>query len=62
LESVFLVAYNHGVAGVMSTLVTDNKLIFCSQQIDDFGFAFVTPLGTYNCGDGHSTLLLTERN
>jgi hypothetical protein len=37
----------------MTTLITSDDAVRSGKQVDDFGFAFVTPLGTYDNGDGH---------
>ena len=44
----------HGVAGVVSALITDHDIETLSEQIDDLAFALVTPLGTDDDDDfGH---------
>jgi hypothetical protein len=32
--------------------------VFARQQVDDFGFALIAPLGSYDDGDGHDETLL----
>jgi len=36
------------VAGIMSALVTGNTVEFPCEDVDDFAFAFISPLETYD--------------
>jgi hypothetical protein len=49
-----LITDNDGVAGIVATLVASNNLMRSGKQVNNFGFALVTPLGTYNNGDAHT--------
>ena len=42
----FLAVNHERMAGVVSPLITGNDADLVGQQIYDFAFAFVTPLGT----------------
>jgi hypothetical protein len=46
----------------MATLITSDNLVRSGEEVNDFGLAFIAPLGTYNNGDGHATLLLRNVN
>jgi hypothetical protein len=49
-----LITDYNGVAGIVATLVAGNDLMRSSKKVNNFGFALVTPLGTYNNGDAHT--------
>ncbi len=55
MEDVFGSADDDGVAGVVSALGThDDVGVFC-EEIDDFAFAFIAPLGADKNGVCHRT-------
>jgi hypothetical protein len=45
--------YNHGVPGIVTSLKSNHGICIFSQQINDFAFALVSPLGTHNNDIGH---------
>ena len=45
VEDVFLAADQDGMPGVVAALGADNDVRLVGQDIDDFAFAFVAPLG-----------------
>ena len=48
----------HGVPGIVSALITDNHIIFFTEQIDHAAFALVSPVrSNYSC-QHESRLLL----
>ncbi len=53
LQRVALLTDNDGVTSVVAALVSDDHRVFLGQQVDDLGFALVTPLGADDDGDGH---------
>ena len=55
LEYELLFAYVDGVAGVVSALVTGDRLKLFGEEVDDFTFTFVAPLGPENNEIGHET-------
>ena len=55
LEGKSLPQDNDSVSGVMATLVADHHIHVTSQEIGEFPFSFVTPLGTDHYGCGHLT-------
>ena len=57
LKGVFLGTDDHGVTGVVTPLIAHDVRVIFGEQVDDFRLALVTPLGTYDNRDGHSTLL-----
>ena len=50
-------ANNHGMAGVVSTLESDDQIGVLGQQINNFAFTLVTPLGTNDHYIRHVALL-----
>jgi len=46
MKNRFLFANDQGMARVVAPLKTNNRLRSTCQKIDDFPFAFVTPLRT----------------
>ena len=55
VQDVFLAADEDRVTGVVAALGADHDVRLFGQDIDDFAFAFVTPLGAHkNCVGGHS--------
>jgi hypothetical protein len=57
MENGFFIVDNDGVAGVIAALKTDDHVYTVAEQIDDFSFAFVSPLGTYDYISCHIGLL-----
>ena len=53
LEGVLLAVDDHRVARVVSPLVADDERVLLREEIDDFGFALIAPLGSDDDGDGH---------
>jgi hypothetical protein len=49
-----LITNNNGVTGIVPALVASNDLMRSGEEVNNFGFALVTPLGTYNNGDAHT--------
>jgi hypothetical protein len=49
-----LITDNDGMARIVATLVASDNLMRSSKKVNNFGFALVTPLGTYNNGDAHT--------
>jgi hypothetical protein len=54
LKGVLLITNNNGVTGIVPALVASNDLMRSGEEVNNFGFALVTPLGTYNNGDAHT--------
>ena len=48
-----LVAVDNGMACVVAALITDDVIVFASNEIGDLAFAFVAPLGANQNGAGH---------
>ena len=46
-----------GVAGVMAALIACDAVVVARQDIDDFAFSFVAPLGAYDDDIGHNYLV-----
>jgi hypothetical protein len=46
VEDKFFLAYDDGVAGVVSALIADNDITLFAEKIGDFAFSFIAPLGT----------------
>jgi hypothetical protein len=57
LQCVPLAVDHHGVAGVVPALIPHDVGVLLRQQVDDLGFALVTPLGSDDDGDGHARSL-----
>jgi hypothetical protein len=51
LQGVLLSTDNHGVTGVVSTLIASDNRILSGKKVDDLGFAFIAPLGSDDDGD-----------
>src|SRR5262249_49471018 len=50
VQDVLLFANKDRVAGIVAAGVSDNDVRFFREDVDDFAFAFVAPLGAYqNC-------------
>jgi hypothetical protein len=56
-----LVTNDNSVTGIVPALITNYVMVRGRKKVNDLGFALVTPLGTYDDGDGHLTLLLRCR-
>ena len=56
MEDIFLRTTDDRVAGIVSPLATDNNINIAGQDIDDFAFAFIPPLGAYENGVRHGLL------
>ena len=54
LEGEALAVHDDGVAGVVPSLVAHDDLHLFGQQVGQFSFTFVTPLGAYQDGRGHA--------
>ena len=55
VENILGARHGNGVAGVVATLVTGDDVEMTCGQIDDFSFAFVTPLGADDHDVSHGT-------
>lgn len=53
VKNTLLSTYDKGVAGVVTTLKTNNHICLGSQPIYDFTFAFIAPLSAHNCDYRH---------
>ena len=62
LKRIFLVTNDDRVSGIVSTLIANDVVVRLGQEVNDFGFALITPLRTYDDCDGHQTLLLFVGN
>ena len=49
MQHVPVVAKCDRVAGIMSALITGDAVEFLGEDVDDFAFAFISPLETYDC-------------
>ena len=49
VQNVSLLVESNGMAGVVSALVAGHAVEFPGQDVDNFTFAFIPPLETYNC-------------
>ena len=56
MENVFFLADENGVAGVIAALGAHDDIGLLGEHVDDFTFAFVTPLGAHKDRIGHSCL------
>ena len=45
MKRQLLVAVDNGMACVVAALITDDVIVFASNEIGDLAFAFVAPLG-----------------
>jgi hypothetical protein len=50
VKNKLLLANNDRVPGVIPSLGTYDGIVFCSENIDDLAFAFISPLGAYEYG------------
>ena len=57
MQGKFSIIIDNGMAGVASSLETDNDIGFLRQHIRDLAFSFVTPVGAHDCSY-HSYILL----
>jgi hypothetical protein len=48
-----LITNHHGVAGIVTTLVSGNDCVSGGEEVNDLGLSFVTPLGANYNSDGH---------
>jgi hypothetical protein len=48
MENEFFSVENNGVAGVIAALVTHNGVRLLSEEVNDFPFSFIAPLGADN--------------
>ena len=53
-SGVLLACDHHRVPGVVPALVAHHVGVLLGEEVDDFGFAFVAPLGADDDGDGHA--------
>ena len=60
VERKFPVAVHDGVAGVPSTLITDDDVIGFGEQIDHASLSFVAPVDAHNCTGFHPGILLDD--
>ena len=44
MDRVFLIADDHGVAGVGAAVVADNDIVLRREEIDNFALALIAPL------------------
>jgi hypothetical protein len=56
MENELLTPDHHGVPGIVAALKTDNHFCVFGEQIDNFAFAFISPLGADNYDIGHGIL------
>ncbi len=56
VQNDLVVFHHHGVAGIGSALVAGHHVHLCTQQIDNFPFAFIAPLGADNNSCCHIVL------
>jgi hypothetical protein len=54
VQDVFFAAVNDGVSGVVTALTADDEVGVIGKKVDDFAFAFVTPLGSDENGICHN--------
>ena len=45
VQNIFLAAVDDGVSGVVAALAADDDIRLLGQDVDDFAFAFIAPLG-----------------
>ena len=53
LQGVLLAVDHHGMTRVVAALIAHDIGVLFRQQVDDFGFTFVAPLGSDNDRDWH---------
>jgi hypothetical protein len=53
MEDKLLILHHQGVTGVITSLKSDNKVCRFTQEIYNFAFALITPLGSYHNYAGH---------
>jgi hypothetical protein len=46
MQNVFFAADFHGMTGIAAALEADDRIHIAGQNVDQFAFAFVTPLGS----------------
>ena len=54
VQNGFLAVDDQRVAGVIAALKAHDDIRVLGEQVDDFAFAFVSPLGTDDCDVGHN--------
>jgi hypothetical protein len=62
MESEFFVADDNGMAGVGAAAIADHNIIFFGKDINNFTFAFIAPLQSYNTDIHIYSLKLTRMN
>ena len=53
MQRQLFVAVNHGVAGVVAALITNDVVVFACDKIGNLAFTFVAPLGANQNGVRH---------
>jgi hypothetical protein len=53
VEDIFFAFDDNGVAGVVAALAADDDIGFIREEIDDFSFSFIAPLGANENGIRH---------
>ena len=53
MKSQFPATVDNSVAGIVSALVANHVVVFARDEVSDFAFAFVAPLGTDQNRAGH---------
>ena len=48
VQDVAILSESDRVAGIVSALITGNTVEFPGEDVDDFAFAFISPLETYD--------------
>ena len=57
VKNGFFAIDDNGVSGIVSALETDDHIYMSSKQVNDFSFAFISPLGTDYYISSHNNLL-----
>ena len=47
---------HHGVSGIVAALEADDHVHFISQNVNDFSFSFITPLGSDDDISSHNCI------
>jgi hypothetical protein len=53
VENIFLTADDDRVTGVVTALAADDDVGFIREEVDDFSFSFIAPLGADENGVWH---------
>jgi hypothetical protein len=53
VKDKLITPYHQGMAGVISSLKTDNHVSKLAEEVDDLPLAFVTPLTSHDYHVGH---------